>query len=89
MIKAGLLCGLALAASAAFVQAQPLPLPLPIPPFLDMRGSPEDQRACQPDAVRLCREVLNGGDMAVLSCFQQRRQYLSPACEAVLRRHGQ
>jgi hypothetical protein len=87
MLKTGLLCGIALAASAALVQAQPLPLP--IPPFLDMRGSPEDQRACQPDAVRLCREVLSRGDMAVLQCFQHFRPYLTPACRAVLQKYGQ
>lgn len=88
MIKTGLLCALVLAASVSSVPAQGPPLPLPIP-FFDMRGSPEDQRACQPDAVRLCREVLNGGDMVVLQCFQRQRELLSPPCRAVLQRHGQ
>ena len=89
MIKTGLLCVLVLAASVGTAAAQGLPLPLPIPPFFDMRGSPEDQRACQPDAVRLCREYLNQGEMVVLQCFQQQRQQLTPACRDVLRRHGQ
>src|SRR5690349_21604828 len=41
----------------------------PLPPFLTPRGTPEDQRACRPDAQRLCREVM-GNDDAVLRCFQ-------------------
>ena len=86
MIRTGALCALVLVASSAIAQAQP---PLPLPPFLPLRGSPEDQRACQPDAVRLCREVLSAGDMAVLNCFQQQRPLLTPACRAVLQRHGQ
>jgi hypothetical protein len=86
MIKTGVLCAVVLAASSAIAQAQP---PLPLPPFLPLRGSPEDQRACQPDAVRLCREVLSAGDMAVLQCFQRQRPALSPACRAVLQRNGQ
>ena len=89
MIKTGLLCALLLPAFAISAQAQQPPLPLPFPPFFDMRGSPEDQRACQPDAVRLCREALNGGDMVVLQCFQRQRELLSPPCRAVLQRHGQ
>ena len=53
--------------------------PIPLPPFLTPRGTPEDQRACRPDAVRLCKEVMDNDD-AVLRCFQARRQQLSPAC---------
>jgi hypothetical protein len=53
------------------------------------RGTIADERACGPDARRLCRNVINQGDMAVLACFQQRRSQLSRACAAVLRRHGQ
>lgn len=63
----------------------PLPLPLPLP---GGRGTPEDQAACRPDARRLCREYV-GNDSAVLACFQQNREKLSPACAAVLRRYGQ
>jgi hypothetical protein len=61
------------------------PLPLPIP---GNRGTPEDQAACRPDARRLCREYV-GNDSAVLACFQQNREKLSPPCAAVLRRYGQ
>jgi hypothetical protein len=52
------------------------------------RGTPEDQRACTPDARRLCREYV-GDDMAVLACFKQQATKLSRACRAVLERHGQ
>jgi hypothetical protein len=52
------------------------------------RGSQEDQRACTPDARRLCREYV-GDDMAVLACFKQQAAKLSRACRAVLERHGQ
>jgi hypothetical protein len=52
------------------------------------RGTPEDQRACAPDARRLCRELV-GDDMAVLGCFKQNAAKLSRACRAVLQRHGQ
>jgi hypothetical protein len=52
------------------------------------RGTPEDQRACTPDARRLCRELV-GDDMAVLGCFKQNAAKLSRACRAVLERHGQ
>jgi|Tabmets5t2r1_1033131.scaffolds.fasta_scaffold209719_1 hypothetical protein len=52
------------------------------------RGSQEDQRACAPDARRLCREQV-GDDMAVLGCFKENRAKLSRACREVLERHGQ
>jgi len=84
MIRIGLLLGLLVCPSVAHAQASP---PLPIPPFLDMRGTPEDQRACHGDAVRLCRDVLES-DMAVLQCFQRQRERLSPACRAVLQKYG-
>jgi hypothetical protein len=61
--------------------------PIPLPPFLTPRGTPEDQRACRPDAQRLCKEVI-GNDDAVLRCFQANRPRLSPACEAVLVKYG-
>ena len=61
--------------------------PIPLPPFLTPRGTPEDQRACRPDAARLCREVIDNDD-AVLRCFQARRRELSPPCLAVLEKYG-
>lgn len=61
--------------------------PIPLPPFLTPRGTPEDQRACRPDAVRLCKEAIDNDD-ATLRCFQAKRQQLSPACLAVLEKYG-
>ena len=85
MVRSLFLLALLMAAPAAPAQAQNAPLPLP--PFLTPRGTPEDQRACRPDAVRLCKELI-GNDDQVLRCFQVRRQLLSPACEAVLVKYG-
>lgn len=61
--------------------------PIPLPPFLTPRGTPEDQRNCRPDAVRLCRDVMDNDDQ-VLRCFQARRRELSPPCLAVLEKYG-
>ncbi len=61
--------------------------PLPLPPFLTPRGTPEDQRNCRPDAVRLCKDVIDSDD-ATLRCFQARRSELSPACRGVLDKYG-
>jgi hypothetical protein len=60
------------------------------PPFMDMRGTPEDQAACRPDAIRLCRHVLGQNDsMVVLQCFLQNRTRLSAPCRGVLIKYGQ
>jgi len=85
MVRSLFLLALLMAASAAPAPAQNAAIPLP--PFLTPRGTPEDQRACRPDAVRLCKEVIDNDDQ-VLRCFQTRRQLLSPACEAVLVKYG-
>lgn len=72
-------------ASPGYTQGQQ-----PFPPFMDMRGTPEDQAACRPDAVRLCRHVLDRNDsMVVLQCFLQNRERLSPPCRGVLVKYGQ
>ena len=53
-------------------------------------GTPEDQRACQPDAVKLCRHTLEQNDpMVTLGCFKLKARQLSPACRAVLQNYGQ
>ena len=78
---------LAILMTAAVAPAQAQNPPIPLPPFFTPRGTPEDQRACRPDAVRLCKDVMENDD-AVLRCCQQRRQMLSPACEAVLVKYG-
>jgi hypothetical protein len=85
MVRSLFLLAIVMASSVTPGQAQNQPFPLP--PFLTPRGTPEDQRACRPDAVRLCKEVIDNDDQ-VLRCFQTRRQLLSPACEAVLVKYG-
>jgi hypothetical protein len=70
-------------ASPGYAQGAP-------PPFMDMRGTPQDQRDCRPDAVRLCRHVLDRNDsMIVLQCFLQNREKLSGPCRRVLQKYGQ
>lgn len=44
---------------------------------------------CARDVSRLCRAVMNDGDMVVLACLQQHRPRLSKACAKVLADHGQ
>jgi hypothetical protein len=64
----------------------PLPLPLPIP--LPMEGTPEDRAACAPSVQAFCQRALPD-TMRVLSCLQQNRQRIAPACRAVLVKYGQ
>jgi hypothetical protein len=45
--------------------------------------------ACARDVSRLCRAVMNEGDMAVLNCLKQHRARVSRACDKVLTEHGQ
>jgi hypothetical protein len=76
--------------SSAIAQSpgrSPLALPLPLP--INTRGTPDDQKACQSDAKKLCRSVLTEGDFAVLQCFQSQRAKLSAPCRAVLAKYGQ
>jgi hypothetical protein len=87
MIRSLALLAVVLAASSSAAQAQ---APFPFPPFLDMRGTPDDQRACRPDAVRLCRHLLEQNDsMIVLQCFLANQSKLSPPCRAVLVKYNQ
>jgi hypothetical protein len=53
------------------------------------RGTPEEQKACTRDVQRHCRAVIDQGDLVVLSCLQQNRAKITPACDAVLKSHGQ
>ena len=53
------------------------------------QGTADEQKACQSDARRHCRAVLEQGDMAVLTCLQQHRNKLTRGCKEVLTRHGQ
>ena len=80
------LAGSLLSASAAFGQGPP-PLPLPFPNF---QGTPEEQRACRPDVVKMCKEVLGQNDNAiVLRCLQANKVRLSAPCHGVLAHYGQ
>jgi hypothetical protein len=72
---------------SAFAPAQAQNAPFPLPPFLTPRGTPEDQRNCRPDAVRLCKDIMDNDD-ATLRCFQAHRAKLSPACLGVLEKYG-
>ena len=47
------------------------------------------ERACKGDASRLCKDVLQDGDSAVLACFQQNQKRLSDPCRKFLVEQGQ
>lgn len=46
-------------------------------------------RACNRDATKLCRKVLDQGDFAILACFQQNQTKLSSPCRKFLEEQGQ
>ena len=52
-------------------------------------GTPEEQKACTRDVQRLCRPVIDQGDLVVLSCLKENRAKISQACDQVLKSHGQ
>jgi hypothetical protein len=66
---AGMALGLVWAASLAPATAQ-------------SRGTPEQQQACQPDAMRLCSEFIPDVDR-ITACMVKNRIRLSPPCRAV------
>ena len=76
----------ALIGCAAVALAQPLPLPFP--PIIDTQGTPEERAACYPDVQRYCRTETSD-TFRVLTCLQNNRARISPACRGVLQRHGQ
>jgi hypothetical protein len=49
----------------------------------------QEREACSPDVKRYCTQVINQGDLVILSCLQQNRAKLSTACNKVLVDHGQ
>ena len=51
--------------------------------------TPDEQKACARDVQRYCRAVMDQGDFTVLACLQQFRAKISPACDQVLKNHGQ
>jgi hypothetical protein len=52
-------------------------------------GTPDEQKACSRDVQRFCRPVIDQGDFTILACLQENRPKLTPACEQVLKNHGQ
>jgi hypothetical protein len=66
-----------------------LSLAIPTVSIAQGRGTAEEQKACTRDVQRHCRAVIDQGDLVVLSCLQQNRAKISPACDAVLKSHGQ
>lgn len=56
--------------------------------FISMQGTPDDQRACRPAVMKLCRAALPD-TFRILACLQQRRAHIGRACQAVLARYGQ
>jgi hypothetical protein len=46
------------------------------------RGTPEQQRACRPDAVRYCRGL--NEDTAIANCLRANVSRLHPACRRVI-----
>jgi hypothetical protein len=52
-------------------------------------GTPDEQKACARDVQRFCRPVIDQGDFTILACLQQHRPKISPACNQVLKNHGQ
>ena len=49
----------------------------------------QSESACGRDASRLCKKVINDGDMAILGCLKENRTKLRPACIKNLQEHGQ
>lgn len=52
-------------------------------------GTPEDRAACQGSVQRYCSQSLQGGDMAVLACLQEKRAQIFKQCQQVLIKYGQ
>jgi hypothetical protein len=52
-------------------------------------GTEAEQKACSRDVQKHCRKVMDQGDLVILSCLQQVRPKISPACNQVLVSHGQ
>jgi hypothetical protein len=70
---AGLTAALGLAWTASFMTA---------PAAAQSRGTPEQQQACQPDAMRLCSEFVPDVER-ITACMIKNRIRLSPPCRAV------
>jgi hypothetical protein len=51
-------------------------------------GTAEEQAACKPDVIRLCKNA-STDEMVVLFCLKENREKLSRACRKVLEDNGQ
>lgn len=58
------------------------------PPGNLFSGTKEEQRACQPDAIRFCSDAIPD-TFKVLDCLREHREKLRKVCEEVLEAHGQ
>jgi hypothetical protein len=70
---AGMIAALGLAWAASLA---------PTPAAAQNRGTPEQQQACQPDAMRLCGEFVPDVER-ITACMVKNRIRLSPPCRAV------
>jgi hypothetical protein len=52
-------------------------------------GTDQEEKACTPDVQRLCRKLMDQGDLTILACLKENRAKLSHACRDVLVSHGQ
>ncbi|HVV60658.1 MAG TPA: cysteine rich repeat-containing protein [Pseudolabrys sp.] len=52
------------------------------------KGTPQEQAACRPDAVKFCSDSIPDS-FRVLACLQEHEKKLGKACKKVLESHGQ
>lgn len=52
-----------------------------------MKGNPQEQRACRGDVAKLCRSGMQD-EASVLSCLVTNREKLSKPCQTVLAANG-
>ena len=52
-------------------------------------GTDQEEKACTRDVQRICRNLMDQGDLTILACLKENRPKLSPACRQVLVSHGQ
>ena len=76
---------LSLNATVALAQSSPPPA---APGGGLFQGTPEEQKACQRDSIRFCKDAVPD-TFRVLACLQHNRTKISKPCLAVLESHGQ
>ncbi len=55
----------------------------------DASAQTDSKSGCSRDVTRMCRSVMNDGDMAVLACLKENRARLSKTCQKVLADNNQ